>query len=126
MLSGCRVLVVEDEPLVAAHIADLLTEAEADVVGPLATVAEARQLVRNGVKIHAALLDLTLRDGSATPLLEALTARGIPTLVYAGTGLPDEVRRRHPQLIALLKPVAPARLVTEIRRATRNHAGVSR
>jgi DNA-binding NtrC family response regulator len=120
MLSGCRVLLVEDEALVAEHITDVLTEAEADVVGPLATVAEARQLVRDGVKVTAALLDLNLRDGSATPLIEALTARGIPTVVYTGAGLPDEVRRRHPELVALMKPVPPARLVAEIRRATRD------
>jgi DNA-binding NtrC family response regulator len=116
---------VEDEPLVAEHIVHVLTEAEAEVVGPFASVLEARQLVRNGVFVNAALLDLNLRDGSVTPLLESLAARGIPTLVYTGAGLPDVIRRRHPQLIVLTKPVPPARLVGEIRRATRNGPGPS-
>jgi len=60
MLSGCRVLLVEDEPLVAEHITTVLTEAEADVVGPIPTVAEARQLIRKGLRVGAAVLDINL------------------------------------------------------------------
>src|SRR5688572_6681567 len=123
MLSGCRVLVVEDEPLVAEHITTVLTEAEADVVGPIPTVAEARQLLRNGLRVGAAVLDINLRDGPATPLLETLTARGIPTVVYTGAGLPELVHRRHPEVVALMKPVQPARLITEIKRAMRKPIG---
>jgi DNA-binding NtrC family response regulator len=118
MLNGVRVLVVEDERLVAEHIADVLEEAEAKVVGPISTGTEARQLVRSGAKIDVAVLDLNLADGSAMPLLEALAARSVPTLVYSGAALPDAIRRRHPDLVALTKPAAPARLIAELRRAT--------
>jgi DNA-binding NtrC family response regulator len=115
MLNGVRVLVVEDERLVADHIAEVLEEADADVVGPISTGTEARQLVRSGVKIDVAVLDLTLADGPATPLLEALTARKVPTIVYSGAALPDAIRRRHPDLVSLTKPAAPARLIAELR-----------
>ena len=118
MLNGVRVLVVEDERLVAEHIADVLEEAEAVVVGPISTGTEARQLVRSGVKIDVAVLDLNLADGSAMPLLEALAARRVPALIYSGAALPDPIRRRHPELVALTKPAAPARLIAELRRAT--------
>ena len=92
MLSSCRVLVVEDEPLVAEHLQDLLTDAEAIVVGPISTMAAARQLVRNGTVIDVALLDLNLGNGSVTPLLETLAARRVPTLVYTGAVVPEAVR----------------------------------
>jgi CheY-like chemotaxis protein len=67
MLAGCRVLVVEDEALVAATISDLLTEAEGVPVGPAATVREARQLLKGGAVLDAALLDVNLSDGPVNP-----------------------------------------------------------
>jgi DNA-binding NtrC family response regulator len=116
MLAGCRVLVVEDEALVAATISDFLTEAEGIPVGPAATVSEARRLIKESPSLHAALLDVNLSDGPVTPVLEALSARGIPTVIYTGGTVPEDVRQRHPNLIALSKPVLPARLIGELRR----------
>ncbi len=43
-------------------------------------------------------------DGSVTPILEALSARGIPTVVNTSGVVPEDVRHRHPDLIALSKP----------------------
>jgi hypothetical protein len=37
-----------------------------------------------GTKVDVALVDLNVADGSAAPLLEALRARGIPTVLYTG------------------------------------------
>ena len=119
MLAGCRVLVVEDEVLVAATISELLTEAEGVPVGPATTVREARQLIREGTILDAALLDVNLSDGPVTPVLEALSARGIPTVVYTGGVVPEGIRQRHPDLVALSKPVLPARLVGELRKLIR-------
>jgi len=116
MLNGHRVLVVEDEALVAESISHLLIEAEGVPVGPLSSVAEARQLIKGGTPLDAALLDVNLADGPVTPVLEALNARGIPTLVYTGGSVPEGVRQRHPDLITLSKPVPPARLIAELRR----------
>jgi CheY-like chemotaxis protein len=116
MLAGCCVLVVEDEPRVAETISDLLTEAEGVPVGPAATVSEARRLIKDSPSLNAALLDVNLGDGLVTPVLEALSARGIPTVVYTGSAVPEDVRRRHPDLIALSKPVLPARLIGELRK----------
>jgi DNA-binding NtrC family response regulator len=126
MLAGCRVLVVEDEPLVAETITDLLTEAEGVPVGPAATVSEARRLIKECPSLNAALLDVNLSDGPVTPVLEALSARGIPSVVYTGSAVPDDVRHRHPDLIALSKPVLPARLIGELRKLIGKSAQVSR
>jgi DNA-binding NtrC family response regulator len=116
MLAGCRVLVVEDEALVAESLRELLAEAEGVPVGPAFSVREARQLIKNNPSLDAALLDVNLRDGPVTPVLEALNARGIPTVLYPGGVVPENVRQRHPDLVALSKPVLPARLLGELRK----------
>jgi len=119
MLNGCRVLVVEDEDLVVELLKDILLEADALIVGPAANVSAARQLIRDGVEIDVAVLDLNLGDGSVTPVLEALAGRGIPMIVYTGGNLPDALRHRHPNLRVLTKPVSPARLLGELRSVLR-------
>jgi DNA-binding NtrC family response regulator len=116
MLAGYRVLVVEDEPLVAEDLKALLAEAEGEPVGPASSVREAQHLIKDGPAVDAALLDVNLRDGPVTPVLEALSARGVPTVVYTGGAVPEDVRQRHPELIALAKPVPPARLIGELRK----------
>jgi DNA-binding NtrC family response regulator len=119
MLAGYRVLVVEDEAAVAETISDILTEAEGVPVGPAASVREARRLIQDSGSLDAALLDVNLGDGVVTPVLEALSARGIPTVVYSGGAIPEDVRQRHPDLVALSKPVLPARLIGELRKVIR-------
>lgn len=120
MLAGRRVLVVEDEPLVAESISEVLTEAEGVPVGPATSVSEARRLIKSDPSLDAALLDVNLSDGPVTPVLEALNARGIPTVIYTGSAVPEDVRHRHPDLIVLSKPVLPARLIGELRKVIGN------
>jgi CheY-like chemotaxis protein len=108
MLAGYRVLVVEDESLVAESLSDLLAEAEGVPVGPTRSVSEAQQLIRTNPSLDAALLDLNLPDGLVTPVLEALSARGVPSVVYTGGAVPEDVRQRHPDLIALARQACPA------------------
>jgi DNA-binding NtrC family response regulator len=116
MLGRLRVLIAEDDPIVAETLSEIIREAEGDIVGPFATLKEVRTLLKERVRIEAAILDVNLSDGAVTPVLEALHARGIPTLVYTGGSVPEDVRGRHPDLVTLTKPVRPARLIAEIRR----------
>ena len=117
MLSGSRVLVVEDEPTTALFIADVVARAEGEVVGPFSTLREARSFILAGHTADAAILDVNLADGEVTPLLEALRARGTPVIMYTGnTALPRRISDRHPDLTVLHKPVQPGRLVGELRR----------
>jgi DNA-binding response OmpR family regulator len=118
MLNGIRVLIVEDEPLVAATLSDTVEDAGGEVAGIAHTVGEARQCIRN-LSFDVAVLDLRLADGEVTPVLEALHARHTPTIIHSGGDLPDRVRVRHPELVALRKPILPGRLVAEILRARR-------
>ena len=103
MLAGYRVLMVEGEPLVAEGLRDLLAEAEGVPV-------------QDGPAVKAALLDENLKDGPMAPVPEALSARGVPTVVYTGASAPEDVRQRDPNLTALAKPMPSARLIGELRK----------
>lgn len=121
MLSGLRVLVVEDDPGIATDISDLIERAEGHLLGPVGSLHEAWQVVRSDLSIDVAVLDFTLKDGDVTPVLEALYARKVGVVVYTGaSGLPPKLGERHPDLIVLQKPVQPGRLLGEIQRAHRN------
>jgi DNA-binding response OmpR family regulator len=121
MLSGLCVLVVEDEPIIAADLAETVEEGGAVVIGPCSTINEARRGARTP-RLDAAILDVNLRDGDITPVLEALLARDIPVLIYTGAELPPKLRARHPNLIVLQKPLQPGRLLLELKRVRRHAA----
>lgn len=109
-------LLVEDEEIVAAQLAELIESAGGRVVGPVASVAEVRRMMPT-LWADAAVLDLNVADGEITPVLEALIARGVPVVVYTGGSLPEAVHKRHPNVVVLRKPVHPARIVAEVKRA---------
>lgn len=82
--AAVRVLVVEDEALVAMHITDILDSAGFDVVGPCATVAEALSLLDQPSCCDAAILDAQLRNESALPVAERLAKLHIRFVVATG------------------------------------------
>lgn len=115
MLAGTRVLVVEDEAIIALDLADTFANAGANVIGPAASVREAMLLLDGGI-IDTALLDFNVADGEVTPLLDLLVSRGVPVIVYTGRGLPEALCARHPHLPVLRKPLPPGRLLQEMAR----------
>jgi AmiR/NasT family two-component response regulator len=82
-LAGRRVLVVEDEFLIALDVEETLRDLGCEVVGPVATVAEALAIA-DPVCCDVAVLDVRLVDGSTEPLAVALKERGIPFVVLTG------------------------------------------
>ena len=78
-----RVLVVEDEPLIGLMVVEWLAELGFDTEGPVSTVPEAIALI-NGVKLDAAILDVSLGNQDCTPLANALSAKGIPFALASG------------------------------------------
>ena len=82
-LSGCRVLIVEDEPLVALDIADALKSAGANVV--IARTLEHAVHEASTANITAAVIDHAMHDGMTTSdVCAALKERDIPFIVYSG------------------------------------------
>src|SRR5262245_45446332 len=74
-----RILVVEDEYLIAADVARSLTDFGWEIAGPVGSVAGALDLLnREGDSIAAAILDIKLGDDWVDPIADQLKERGIP------------------------------------------------
>lgn len=94
ILNGRRVLVVEDESLVAMLLEAILEDMGCTPVGPAATVDDGMALVESET-LDAALLDVNVAGHQVFPVAEALRARGVPFVFstgYGEGGLPDEWR----------------------------------
>lgn len=120
-MAHARVLVVEDEPLLAETLCDLMRDAGCEPVGPAATVAEALSLIEQG-GIDVALLDIRLRRETSFPVARALRQRGIPWLFltsYQQHTLPDDLA----DAILVEKPFSPPALVEVVRRLARGQPG---
>jgi CheY-like chemotaxis protein len=93
MASPClrdrRVLVVEDEYLIAVSLRDHLQAIGSTVIGPVPSVEKAIQLIESNPRIDAAILDLNLGGSKAYPVADALQARKIPFIFASGYGDED-------------------------------------
>jgi two-component SAPR family response regulator len=111
-IAGCRILVVEDDLLIAVLIEDALQDSGGEIVGPAATLEKALKLVEEE-EFDAAILDVTLRGAKVYPVAELLLARGIPFVFASGYGdwaLPEELRDKP----RLMKPFTAAALEEQI------------
>jgi len=111
-MSSPRILLIEDEHLVAAALARALRGLGADIVAMAATVDQALALLET-TPIDGALLDINLRGVPAYAVADALIARGIPLVFTTGYGSPviPEVYRRVP---VLLKPFDPDEILVAL------------
>ena len=82
-LAAKRVLVVEDEYLVAMDMSAYLEAAGAHVVGPASNVTAALDALER-TELDGAILDVNLRGEMAYPVADALAARGIPFVFTTG------------------------------------------
>ncbi|MDR5735957.1 response regulator [Caballeronia sp. LZ025] len=88
ILDGRRIMVVEDDYLVALGLLTVLEEAGAHVVGPFASAQEAVALLEQGCEIiDAAVLDVDLNGAKSYPVAEALASRDIRFIFATGYGV---------------------------------------
>src|SRR5579859_585476 len=97
-----RVLIVEDEPMLAFTVEDLLLEAGFEIAGVVGRLAAALTLIEGGA-CDAAIVDANLAGVSASPAASALAARGIPFIVLSGY-LPEQQQGIFPGAIFVQKP----------------------
>ena len=109
---------MEDEYLIALALAEAVEDLDGKVVGPVATVAAALEIM-NTRAIAAALLDARLADRDVTPVAVRLAEEGIPFVIHTATGLPEELASSLSHLPVVLKPlkaaIVAACLLNEIR-----------
>jgi DNA-binding response OmpR family regulator len=109
-----RVLVVEDEALLAFEMAHALENDGFEVVGPVRKVSSALELLRQH-GCDAAVLDINLGDETSEAVALELTARSIPFLAvssYSFLGRPPAFLNAP----ALAKPIAPVAIAAEVRK----------
>jgi CheY-like chemotaxis protein len=85
---GPRILVVEDEHIVAESLSRALRIWGAEVVGPAASVEQALALLAATPGIDGVLLDINLRGVRAFPVADDLIARGLPFVFTTGYSTP--------------------------------------
>ncbi len=103
VVDGRRVMVVEDEALVAMAVAETMTELGYSVVGPFSRVNDAIAAL-NDEPVAAAILDINLDGQLVYPLAEVLSSRGIPFIFVTGYGT-ESVDRRFAGITVLQKPI---------------------
>jgi CheY-like chemotaxis protein len=107
-LNGLRVLVVEDQSIVALHVADVLRDAGCMVIGPVANLKPALDLAC-AERLDFAVLDVNLDGDHIFPVAQELENRGIPFVLatgYSDSTLPEHWRGRP----CLRKPFTDAQL----------------
>jgi CheY-like chemotaxis protein len=103
VLAGKRVLLVEDEMLVAMMMKDMLTDLGFSVVGPYGRISEALPVARAN-DLEAAVLDINLNGELVYPVAEALVARGVPIVFVTGYGV-ESIDQQFSQIPVLQKPI---------------------
>lgn len=112
-LSGLRVLIVEDSWDVGTGLKMLLEAWRAEVIGPVATTADARRLVSERAT-DVALVDINLRNGEQSyQLIDWLHERDIGVVVISG--YPDVSRAKAKAIAILPKPMREDLLLTSLR-----------
>ena len=115
-LRGRKVLVVEDEGMIALLLEDMLADLGCDVAGSADTVEAALELVQGTAVIDVALLDVNLAGRPAFAVADALRARETPVIFSTGYG---EAGLRPADLGApvLRKPFRAGELAAALRQA---------
>ena len=94
-LAGRRVLIAEDESLIALQLETILAELSCDVVGPASRVAEVHRAI-DQERLDGALLDVNLRGESVLTALPRLKELGVPFIITSGYDtkslFPEELR----------------------------------
>jgi len=99
---GKRVLLAEDEAILAMSAEDMLAQLGCTVVGPALTAAEAHAIAQHE-PLHAAVLDINMGDGATFQIAHTLKARNVPVCFATGYG-PAGLPADHDDVPVLQKP----------------------
>ncbi len=115
-LRGARVLIAEDDAILALDVREIFRQAGADIVGPAGTLKQALSMI-SAFPVSAALLDVNLRDAEVFPAARALEERGAGIVFYTGYADVDCLRRDWPSAWVLTKPATPRLLISTMQGA---------
>ena len=110
--TGRRVLVVEDEALIAMEVEEELERAGYSVVGPAPSAKKALILVERE-SLDAAVLDYRLAEGTSREIAAVLAERNIPFVFMTGHGV-DDLPRELRGCMCLAKPAGEGVLIATL------------
>ncbi len=115
-LLGRRVLLVEDEALLALELQLAFEDEGATVIGPALSLMKALEAVAHAREIDVALLDVDLAGEDVYPIAELLLQRGVPFLFHTGHGSRMHLTQLFPGTATLMKPALPETLIDHLAR----------
>lgn len=104
-----RVLIIEDEPLIAHSLEDALIDAGFQIAGVAGKLEKALALIESGA-CDVAIVDANLGGLSASPAAVALASRGLPFIVTSGYSQ-EQLPGRFPGAIFIQKPCRPEQII---------------
>ncbi len=109
-----RILIVEDEPLIAMELHRLLSQAGLDVSGPAGTLEQALDLAGDQT-LTGAIIDINLGSDTSYPVADRLCDIGLPVIFVTGYGA-EIIPERFASQTVLQKPIEPHELLATLRR----------
>ena len=114
-LAGRRVLLAEDELMLALDVEVALQDEGAEVIGPIDDLATGLALLDRELALDAAVLDIDLHGEDVFPLAKRLRERGVPFLFHTGHGDRAALARHFAGVPVCTKPVLSERLVDAVK-----------
>lgn len=109
-VSGLRILVAEDEPLIAMEMEEVFQDHGGVVIGPFPTLRALLAAAEKGA-FDVAILDVRLGSEECFPAAERLQAAGVPIVFHSGHAERLDLFAAFPQATLCKKPAAPERLL---------------
>jgi CheY-like chemotaxis protein len=112
-LAGARILVAEDEIMIALDISSMLSDAGAEVARPATTIRSAAAIAETE-PLSAATLDVRLGRATTGRIARILAERHVPFLLYTGEALAEDMRSQWPDAVVVIKPAKQPQLVAAV------------
>ncbi len=110
-LHGRKVLVVEDNYLIAEHVRSLLLNEGCDIVGPAARLAQAVEIARRAAALDGGVLDINLHGQLSFPVAAVLAERAVPFVFITGYDDPVIIPPEFSERPVMAKPLDERRLI---------------
>lgn len=111
-----RVLVVEDEFIIALDLSETVQDLGYELDGPYSDRRNALASIGDELP-DCAILDVFTADGEVYPLADRLSEAGVPIIFHSGHVPPEELKGRYPEAHACAKPCPPDRLIDALQDA---------
>lgn len=113
MLEGKKILIVEDEVILALDLRFAMEDMGADVIGPCHRLSRAMEMAETA-PIDGAILDVDLAGEAVFPLADNLRKRHVPFVFHTGRHNPAELSDLYGGVTICPKPSSPERVAQEL------------